>query len=293
MKDTNSYTPYITSAGKQSDIIEKYLSEIRLSPLLSHEQEIDYGQRIQQGDEDARHQMIICNLRLVVKIAKRYIHSNLSLLDLIEEGNCGLMHAVTKFDPDRGFRFSTYAAWWIKQSIERAIMTQGRTVRLPVHIAKKLNFLLKFEKNLTKQLDRNPSTQEIAHALNEDINKIEEILILNEKTISMDTAKSEYVDKPIIHFFKDHNEHSNPFVMLSNSNLKLNFEKWINLLSERHREVLIRRFGLQGHPILTLDETSIQVGLTRERVRQLQNEGLKRLRYFIERDGENSGTLLE
>lgn len=289
----NSYNPYSNSTDQKSDIIEKYLADIRLNPLLTRDQEIEYGKRIQQGDQHARQQMIICNLRLVVKIAKRYIYSSLSLLDLIEEGNCGLMHAVMKFDPDLGFRFSTYAAWWIKQSIERAIMTQGRTVRLPVHIAKKLNFLLKFEKNLAKQLDHSPSMQEIAQALNQDIHKIEEILILNEKTISMDTAKSEHMDKPILNFFRDHNQHSNPFLMLSNDNLKLNFEKWINLLSPRHRDVLIRRFGLQGHPILTLDETSLQVGLTRERVRQLQNEGLKRLRYFIERDGENSETLLE
>lgn len=282
--------PYKVS---QSDIVDKYLLDIRQHALLTHEQEIEYSKKSQQGDEKSRHLMITGNLRLVVKIAKRYIHSSLSLLDLIEEGNFGLMHAITKFDPDKGFRFSTYAAWWIKQSIERAIMNQGRTVRLPVHVAKKLNFILDLQKNLTKELNHSPNTTELAQVMNEDIASIEKILILNEKTISLDSSNPPYLHTPILGFFTDHNQHSNPFSLLSDNNLKINFEKWINLLSKRHRDVLVRRFGLQGHPISTLDETGMQIGLTRERVRQIQNAALKRLRYLIERDGENSQTLLE
>ena len=289
---TNLYSKAQFNALK-SDLIHKYLIDISQNPLLNHSQEIEYGKLIQQGDQMARQKMIVSNLRLVVKIAKRYIHSNLSLLDLIEEGNCGLMHAVNKFDPDRGFRFSTYAAWWIKQNIERAIMNQGRTVRLPVHVAKKLNSFLDMKKNLAKQLDRSPNTSEIAHALNEELETIEKILILNEKTIPLDSTKANYLNKPALGFFTDNNQHANPFLLLSDHNLKVNFEKWINLLSDRHRDILVRRFGLQGHATLTLDETGLQVGLTRERVRQLQNAALKRLRYLIERDGENSQTLLE
>lgn len=276
-----------------SDLIQKYLVDISQNPLLDPHQEIEYGKLIQQGDQMARQKMIISNLRLVVKIAKRYTYSNLSLLDLIEEGNCGLMHAVNKFDPNRGFRFSTYAAWWIKQNIERAIMNQGRTVRLPIHVAKKLNSYLDTKKNLAKTLDRSPNSLEIAKALDEELETIEKILILNERTISLEGETSHYVNKVVVGFFTDHNQHSNPFLLLSAHNLKENFERWINLLSDRHRDILVRRFGLQGHPRLTLDETGLQVGLTRERVRQLQNAALKRLRYFIERDGENSQTLLE
>ncbi|MBS0287925.1 MAG: RNA polymerase sigma factor RpoS [Proteobacteria bacterium] len=273
------------------DLIEQYYKEIRTSPLLTKDEEIFYARKVQQGDIEAKHKMIKCNLRLVVKIAKRYIKSGIPILDLIEEGNIGLMRAVEKFDPEKGFRFSTYGAWWIQQTIERAIMNQSRTVRVPVHVVKQVNACLRKGRELTKQLDHEPRACDIAAALDRHPDEIEQMLTFNEKTISMDSPISDLIDKPLIDTLQD-NQDYDPLHRYASMDLKENIERWLQRLSPKHREVVIRRYGLQGHDVATLDQTGLEIGLTRERVRQLQSEALKQLKKLIEKDGESGQTLL-
>ncbi len=282
---------YDFSHSEPFDLIEQYYKEIRTSPLLTKEEEIFYARKIQKGDIQAKHKMIKCNLRLVVKIAKRYIKSGIPILDLIEEGNIGLMRAVEKFDPEKGFRFSTYGAWWIQQTIERAIMNQSRTVRVPVHVVKQVNACLRKGRELTKQLDHEPRAADIAAAMQRCPEEIEQMLTFNEKTISMDSPISELIDKPLIDTLHD-NQDFDPLHKFACMDLKENIERWLQRLSPKHREVVVRRYGLQGHDVATLDQTGSEIGLTRERVRQLQSEALKQLKKLIEKDGENGQTLL-
>lgn len=272
------------------DPTDIYLKEIGISPLLSKEEEIHYGRLAIKGDKDARKRMIESNLRLVVKIARRYLRSGLAILDLIEEGNIGLMRAVEKFDPERGFRFSTYSAWWIQQTIERAIMSQTRTIRLPIHMVKKLNGCLRTTRTLSKNLDHEPTVEEIAEAWGETTDEVEKMLCLNERTVSIDMPISEEVNKPILDTLGQ-DEHD-PVESLNQHKLQKNLEKWLNGLSPKQRAVLEKRFGLNGQEPLTLDQTGNEIGLTRERVRQLQSEALKVLRLEIERQGNNLDSLL-
>lgn len=274
-----------------TDLIEHYYRDIRTSPLLSKEEEVFYARKVQLGDLSARHTMIKCNLRLVVKIAKRYIKSGIPILDLIEEGNLGLIRAVEKFDPEKGFRFSTYGAWWIQQTIERAIMNQSRTVRVPVHVVKQVNACIRKGKELTKELDHEPTTAEIAKALKLNPDDIEHMLSFNEKTISMDAPISDQMKKPLIDTLEDDPEYD-PLQKHLLLDLQKNIERWLKALSPKHREVVMRRYGLQGFDATTLDQTGLEIGLTRERVRQLQSEALKQLKKLIEKDGESSQSLL-
>lgn len=280
----------LISVGSTIDPTDLYLREIGGSPLLSKEEEIHYGRLAQQGDEQARKRMIESNLRLVVKIARRYLRSGLPILDLIEEGNIGLMRAVEKFDPERGFRFSTYGAWWIQQTIERAIMSQTRTIRLPVHIVKRLNACLRASRNLAKNLDHEPSMEEIASGWGESLGEVEKLLNLNEKVVSIDAPISEEVNKPILDTLGQ--EQDSPLDQLSHYKLQQNLNLWLNNLTTKHRAVMEYRFGLNGQEPLTLDQTGREVGLTRERVRQLQAEALKLLKQEIEKRGNGLDSFL-
>jgi RNA polymerase nonessential primary-like sigma factor len=272
------------------DPTDIYLREIGLSPLLSKEEEVYYGRLARQGDAKARKRMIESNLRLVVRIARRYIRSGMPILDLIEEGNIGLMRAVEKFDPERGFRFSTYSAWWIKQTIERAIMSQTRTIRLPVHMVKRLNTCLRASRNIAKNQDREPTSEEIAAAWGESIEEVEKMMSLNERVISIDMPISEDMNKPILDTIGQDDD--DPLERLNHVKLKKNFEKWLAGLTPKQRAVVEHRFGLNGQEPLTLDQTGKEIGLTRERVRQLQAEALKLLRYEIEKQGNGLDSLL-
>ncbi len=280
------------SATKTFDATQMYLSEIGFSPLLTAEEEVYYARLSLKGDMDARKTMIESNLRLVVKTARRYCNRGLALLDLIEEGNLGLIRAVEKFDPERGFRFSTYATWWIRQTIERAIMNQTRTIRLPIHIVKELNVYLRAARELTQQLDHEPTAEEIAEMVDRPIEDVKRMLGLNERVASVDTPVGKEADKRLIDTLADDNN-IDPAMALQDTDLRDSISGWLQELTEKQREVLARRFGLLGHERATLEEVGNEIGLTRERVRQIQVEALKALRAIMERHGLSSGVIFE
>jgi len=272
------------------DATQMYLNEIGFSPLLTAEEEVHFARLIKQGDAGGRKRMIESNLRLVVKIARRYTHRGLPLLDLIEEGNLGLIHAVEKFDAERGFRFSTYATWWIRQSIERALMNQTRTIRLPIHVVKELNLYLRAARELTKKLDHEPSSEEIAQLLEKPVAEVKRILGLNERIASVDVSLGSDTDKILLDTLSGEQQ-NDPLTLLQEDDLCASLEQWLSELTEKQREVVILRFGLRGRESRTLEQTGLEVGLTRERVRQIQLEALKRLRKIIERNGLSSEAL--
>jgi RNA polymerase nonessential primary-like sigma factor len=275
---------------KNLDATQLYLNEIGFSPLLSAEEEVFFARKALRGDDAARKRMIESNLRLVVKISRRYVNRGLALLDLIEEGNLGLIRAVEKFDPERGFRFSTYATWWIRQTIERAIMNQTRTIRLPIHVVKELNVYLRAARELSQKLDHEPSPEEIAHLLDKPVEDVERMLSLNERVTSMDTPVGPASDKTLVDTVADQHV-SDPVALLQDSNLNTSLDRWLDELSEKQREVVARRFGLRGHESSTLEEVGREIGLTRERVRQIQVEALRRLRDILEKQGLNAESL--
>jgi len=269
-----------------------YLSEIGASPLLTAEEEVYFARLAQKGDEPARQRMIESNLRLVVKIARRYMNRGLVLLDLIEEGNLGLIRAVEKFDPERGFRFSTYATWWIRQTIERAIMNQSRTIRLPIHVVKEINLYLRVARKLAQQLDHDPSAEEIAALLDKPIEDVEHMLGLNERTASTDSTIMHDSARTLLETIPDDGAHD-PVETLQENDVQTNIEQWLGQLNEKQREVVERRFGLHGHPVSTLEEVGEEIGVTRERVRQIQMDALRRLRKILEADGFSMDALLK
>jgi RNA polymerase nonessential primary-like sigma factor len=265
------------------DATSLYLKEIGYSPLLSPEEEISYAIRLHEGDDQARRKMIESNLRLVVKIARCYVNRGLDFLDLIEEGNFGLMRAVEKFDPHRGFRFSTYATWWIRQTIERALMNQTRTIRLPVHVVKELNTYKRAARKLAQHLDHMPSTEEIANLVDKPVETVNKVLELNDRICSLDVPVGEN-DKVLLDTIPDYQTDS-PERLTGDEDLFGKLTQWINELPDKQREVLVRRFGLMDHQQETLDQVGLEVGLTRERVRQIQIDALKRLHMLLKQNG--------
>lgn len=282
-------TPNIT---RIMDATQMYLGEIGFSPLLTAEEEVYFARRALRGDESARNRMIESNLRLVVKIARRYNNRGLVLLDLVEEGNLGLIRAVEKFDPERGFRFSTYATWWIRQTIERAIMNQTRTIRLPIHVVKELNVYLRTARELAQRLDHEPTAEDIAAILNKPVDEVSKMLKLNEKICSVDSPVAGDGEKSLIDILTD--EHLNcPEEQTQDDDMQQSIVKWLEQLNPKQREVLARRFGLLGYEPATLEEVGEEIGLTRERVRQIQVEGLKRLREMLTQQGLSLETLFQ
>ncbi len=276
---------------KQLDATQMYLGEIGFSPLLTAEEEVMFSREALKGNEKARERMIVSNLRLVVKIARRYNNRGLALLDLIEEGNIGLIRAVEKFDPERGFRFSTYATWWIRQTIERALMNQTRTIRLPIHIVKELNLYLRTARKLSQELDHEPTAEEIAEATGEPITSVQKMLKLNERVNSVDThIGGDEENKALLDIIADE-QGTGPENQLQTNDMKLNIIRWLQELNPKQREVLARRFGLLGHEPATLEDVGVEIGLTRERVRQIQVEALKRLKEIMRHDGLDIASL--
>ncbi len=274
----------------QADATRLYLKEIGFSPLLTAEEEVYFSRRARKGDLASRRRMIESNLRLVVKIARRYMNRGLALLDLIEEGNLGLIRAVEKFDPERGFRFSTYATWWIRQTIERAIMNQTRTIRLPVHVLKEINIYQRAARYLAQKLDHEPSPEEVANLLDKPIEDVKDMLGLNERIASVDAPLDNDPDRSLLDAIAD-DRTPDPERILQDEDLHAQIQAWLNELNYKQREVVERRFGLNGREIATLEQVGADIGVTRERVRQIQVEALRRLRVILEKNGYSIDSL--
>jgi len=274
----------------QADATRLYLKEIGFSPLLTAEEEVYYSRRARKGDEASRKRMIESNLRLVVKISRRYMNRGLALLDLIEEGNLGLIRAVEKFDPERGFRFSTYATWWIRQTIERAIMNQTRTIRLPVHVLKEINVYLRAARYLSQKLDHEPTPEEVATLLDKPIEDVKEMFGLTERIASVDAPLDNDPERSLLDAIADERT-PDPERIMQDEDLHGLVQAWLNELNDKQREVVERRFGLNNREIATLEEVGADIGVTRERVRQIQVEALKRLRVMLGKNGYSIDSL--
>lgn len=280
--------------GFLDDLTQLYLNEIGATPLLTPEEELRCARAVRGGDFAARQKMIEANLRLVVSIARHYLNRGLPLDDLIEEGNLGLIHALEKYDPERGFRFSTYATWWIRQNIERAIMNQSRTVRLPVHVIKELNAVLRALRRLgappNDEANEAP-IEAVARLLHRDPDEIRALLQLNEHTASLDAPLEVDPDLSFGDTLADEAQAA-PDELLAQSELEERISAWVASLPERQRRVVEARYGLNGQPVQTLEALATELGITRERVRQLQIEALARLRRQLEQAGLGLGSLL-
>ncbi|MBX3677941.1 MAG: RNA polymerase sigma factor RpoS [Rhodocyclaceae bacterium] len=274
-----------------NDVTQIYLNEIGANPLLTPEQELSYSRLARQGDQAARQKMIEHNLRLVVNIAKHYLNRGMPLLDLVEEGNLGLIHALDKFDPERGFRFSTYATWWIRQNIERAIMNQSRIIRLPVHVVKELNSVLRAMRRLEAASARETGVEEIAQLLDKSVEEVRQVLALNEHVASLDAPLDIDPSLSIGESLADDMAET-PETQIQNSEVEHLVTEWIGMLSEKQRKVIEYRYGLNGHEMATLEELAERLSLTRERVRQIQIEALAQLRRILKRHGVSRDILL-
>jgi len=267
-----------------NDVTQHYLNEIGAKPLFTPQEEYSWACRARQGDFVARQKMIEHNLRLVVNIAKHYLNRGIPLLDLIEEGNLGLIHAIEKFDPERGFRFSTYATWWIRQSIERAIMNQSRTIRLPVHVVKEINLILRAFRHLEMANGKETRLEQIAHLIDRSVDDVRRAISLNEHIASLDAPLEIDPDHTIADAIADENA-QDPEELLQSSEVGSLVNQWVEQLTDKQRRVLERRYGLGGAEISTLEEVAAELNLTRERVRQIQIEALDQLRRVIKRGG--------
>ncbi len=276
---------------EQPDVTQLYLNEIGREGLLTQPEERALAFRVREGDFEARQKMIEHNLRLVVNIAKHYLNRGLSLLDLIEEGNLGLMHALDKFEPERGFRFSTYATWWIRQNIERAIMNQSRTIRLPVHVIKELNIYLRAQRHLETHGVPDAGPDQIAHLTGKPVEEVRRLFALNDRVASLDAPLDIDPTLSIGEAIADERS-ERPEDMLQMAELERYVQAWLAELGEKHRWVIERRFGFNDEEAATLEELAKLLGVTRERVRQIQLEALQTLRRILRRSGMSKDGLI-
>ncbi len=283
-EDLRSYRADERADEPSLDATTLYLNEIGYIPLLNVEQEVQLAREVVAGSHTSKNKMIESNLRLVVAIAKRYQNRGLCLLDLVEEGNLGLIRAVEKYNPELGYRFSTYATWWIKQSIDRALMNHAQTIRYPIHVMKDIHGCVKAGEQLRELHGRDPTQQEIAQKTGKSVKEVRRLQGLHFKIGSFNQTQSEDGDSSLVDSISA-GKTSEPHQILELQDIKANVAVWLGKLSQRHRAVVVRRFGLQGHDDGTLEQVGIDVGITRERVRQLQIEALGKLRRMMERDG--------
>lgn len=274
----------------QVDVTQLYFNEIGQSPLLTATEEVGLARRVKLGDFAARQTMIERNLRLVVNIAKHYANRGLTLLDLVEEGNLGLIHALEKFDPERGFRFSTYATWWIRQNIERAIMNQSRTIRLPVHIIKELNIYLRAKRHLETHGVADASFEDIAALTGHTVEEVRRIIQLNERVASLDAPLDIDPSLSLGDGIAD-DDAPLPEDALQLEEIGHYVHEWIGQLNDKQRWVIERRFGLNNLEPCTLEDLALELHVTRERVRQIQMEALRMLRQLLRRRGMNKDEL--
>lgn len=274
--DLNDLT--VPPGVKINDPVRMYLKEIGRVPLLSAEEEIELAKRIEQGDEEAKRRLAEANLRLVVSIAKRYVGRGMLFLDLIQEGNMGLIKAVEKFDFRKGFKFSTYATWWIRQAITRAIADQARTIRIPVHMVETINKLIRVQRQLLQDLGREPSPEEIAEEMDLTPEKVREILKIAQEPVSLETPIGEEDDSHLGDFIEDQ-EATSPSEHAAYELLKEQLEDVLDTLTDREENVLRLRFGLDDGRTRTLEEVGKVFGVTRERIRQIEAKALRKLRH--------------
>jgi RNA polymerase primary sigma factor len=260
------------------DSVRLYLREIGKIPLLSAGEELELARRVVAGDKDAKDKMAEANMRLVVSIAKRYVGRGLDLLDLIQEGNTGLLRAVEKFDPDKGFKFSTYATWWIRQAITRAIADQARTIRIPVHMVETINKLLRTQRRLTQELNREPSNEEIAEAMELDVDKVEHIMKIKQDIASLDASIRDDEEESVLSDFIEDEDTISPEESATNQLLKEQVKGMLGALTEREQKILKLRFGLEDGRQHTLEEVGQEFSVTRERIRQIEAKALAKLR---------------
>ena len=264
--------------GKLDDPVRMYLKEIGKIKLLTPEEELALAKRMAEGDEEAHKRMSEANLRLVVSIAKRYVGRGMQLLDLIQEGNLGLMKAVEKFDYTKGYKFSTYATWWIRQSITRAIADQARTIRIPVHMVETINRVLRTSHSMVQSLGREPTTEEVAQELHMEVSKVEEIMKIAQEPVSLETPVGEEEDSHLGDFLPD-SDASQPPEEASHTLLHEQLEDVLATLTPREQQVLRMRFGLQDGKPHTLEEVGKEFDVTRERIRQIESKALRKLRH--------------
>ncbi|MDO8179421.1 MAG: RNA polymerase sigma factor RpoS [Undibacterium sp.] len=275
----------VLASELSTDATQHYLNQIGTRPLFCSAEELHFATRAKLGDFEARQKMIEHNLRLVVSIAKHYINRGVALLDMIEEGNLGLMHAIDKFEPERGFRFSTYATWWIRQSIERAIMNQARTIRLPVHVVRELNQILRAKYHLEAQQrdGRDAAIEDIAHLVDRPIDEVQDILALSEHATSLDTPLDNDPQSSLMDMLPGDSEDT-PDILAEHHEMTVQVRDWLSRLPDKQRIVIVRRFGLDNDDPATLETLADEMGITRERVRQIQQEALIKLkRSFVSR----------
>ena len=269
---------YDAAAGGISDPVRLYLRECGSNPLLSAEEEIKLAERMEEGDEDAKKRLAEANLRLVVSIAKRYVGRGMLFLDLIQEGNLGLIKAVEKFDYRKGYKFSTYATWWIRQAITRAIADQARTIRIPVHMVETINKLIRVSRQLLQELGREPTPEEIAEEMHMSVERVREILKISQEPVSLETPIGEEEDSHLGDFIQDDNVPV-PADAAAFTMLKEQLEDVLSTLTDREQKVLRLRFGLDDGRARTLEEVGKEFNVTRERIRQIEAKALRKLRH--------------
>lgn len=288
VSDTYRHKPVMhppAEAAHYADPTYHYLKEIGHQPLLDAEEEVTLALRVQQGDQTAKEAMVVANLRLVIKVASRYSQRGLPFMDLVDEGNLGLMHAVDKYDPTKGFRFSTYAVWWIRQSIERSIMNQVRTIRLPVHVIKRLNRYIRLSNQMATETEgKAPSVQQLAQCTKKSVQEVKKVMDLRQDVMSIDVPVAQDTDKLLVDTVAD-DAQEDVLDLLHKQDIRKRLSVWLSLLDDVQREVVISRFGLEGEEVSTLDAIGKKMGYTREHVRQIQINALRMIRQMVFEDG--------